>query len=78
MGSNKDKDELMLGLLLKLVILILFNIELVFELEFLPLPWLFLAFSDDFWLFLIAARAHNSKASEILWVSLGNLADVST
>ena len=76
MGSNKDKDELMLGLLLKLVILILFNIELVFEL-FLP-PWLFLAFSDDFWLFLIAASAHSSKASEILWVSLGNLADVST
>jgi hypothetical protein len=76
MGSNKDKDELMLGLLLKLVILILFNIELVFEL-FLP-PWLFLDFSDVFWLFLIAASAHNSKASEILWVSLGSLADVST
>ena len=65
MGSNRDKDELMLGLRLKL------QAELeVFVVE-LCCPGCGLV------LLLMEARAHSSKASEMLF-SRGNLADVST
>ena len=65
MGSNRDKDELMLGLLLKAE---LPELEICVE-----LCWPFCGLV----LLVIEARAHNSKASEIL-LSRGTLADVST